>query len=317
MGGSDHNTGTHTGRIIAVGGGKGGVGKTLVSTHLALALAARGHRTLLVDADLGGANAHSLLGIAPPAVTLSDFVSKAASLDDVAVTTPYRNLRFISGALDDMGAANPQHAAKMRLLRHLSQFDTDYLVLDLGAGTSFNTLDFFLLADHGVLVVLPEPTSIENAYRFLKAAFFRRMAVVEKAFGIKDLVDEARAHKNTLGIHTPADLLRVIAERDPVVGREVRAQMARFEPLLVLNQTRSDVNGDDRVVADDMANACNRFLGIRLRVLSCLPDDDAVRRTVRLRQPLTLTAPSAPITLALDNLTVQLLARDAAQGHAA
>ncbi|HEY1101659.1 MAG TPA: P-loop NTPase, partial [Myxococcota bacterium] len=167
-----------SGRIVAVGGGKGGVGKTLVATNLALALARQQRRVLLVDADLGGANAHTVLGIAPPLVTLSDVISRKAAIDDVAVGTPYPNLRFISGALDDIGAANPQHAQKMRLLRQLSHADTDVVVLDLGAGTSFNTLDFFLIAHLGVLVVLPEPTSIENAYRFLKAAFFRRLAVV-------------------------------------------------------------------------------------------------------------------------------------------
>ena len=119
------------GRIVAVGGGKGGVGKTLVSTSLALALAESGQRVLLVDADLGGANVHTALGIAPPLVTLSDVVERKLSLAEVAVATPYENLRFISGALDDIAAANPNHAAKMRLLRHLSAVDTDVVVLEL------------------------------------------------------------------------------------------------------------------------------------------------------------------------------------------
>jgi flagellar biosynthesis protein FlhG len=88
-------------RIVAVGGGKGGVGKTLVAANLALALAGRGQRCLLVDADLGGANVHTVLGVPPPLVTLSDVVSHRATLDDVTVSTPFENLRFVSGALDD------------------------------------------------------------------------------------------------------------------------------------------------------------------------------------------------------------------------
>jgi len=294
---------------VAVGGGKGGVGKTLVSTNLALALAARGQRVLLVDADLGGANAHTVLGLAPPLVTLSDVVTRRATLEDVTVTTPYPNLRFVSGALDDVGVANPHHAAKMRLLRQLSQAQSDVVVLDLGAGTSFNTLDFFLIAHVGALVVLPEPTSVENAYRFLKAAFLRRMAVIEKAYGIKDLVDEARAQKGPRNLHTPADLMRVIAERNPDVGRVVYEQMSRFVPRLILNQARKGNSDgvDDATVAYDMASACKRFLGLRLDVLGILPDDDAVRRAVRLRQPLSKVSPNAAITRALDTLAEKVL----------
>lgn len=292
-----------------MGGGKGGVGKTLVSTNLSLALAEKGQRVLLVDADLGGANAHTVLGIAPPLVTLSDVVERKAAISDVAIATPFPNLRFVSGALDDIAAANPNHTAKMRLLRQLSQVEADVVVLDLGAGTSFNTLDFFLIAHTGILVVLPEPTSVENAYRFLKAAFFRRLAVVEKAFGIKDLVDEARAQRNKLNIHTPADLLRAIEKRNPDVGRQVNEQMGRFVPRLVLNQARKIGDADDAQVAHDMASACRRFLGLQLEVLAILPDDEAVKRAVRVRQPLRNVAPDAPIKKALDQLADKVLAR--------
>ncbi|MCC7071240.1 MAG: P-loop NTPase [Deltaproteobacteria bacterium] len=294
-------------QIVAVGGGKGGVGKTLLASNLALALADRGQRVLLVDADLGSANAHTVLGVPAPLTTLSDFLERKADLAALAVSTPYANLRFVSGALDDVGAANPQHQSKMRLLRKLSGFDTDYLVLDLGAGTGFNTLDFFLIASCGILVVLPEPTSVENAYRFLKAAFFRRLAVVEKAFGIKDLVDEARAQKNRFNIRTPADLLRAVAERDPEVGAQVQEQMARFRPRLVLNQARADDGVDDVHIANDMASACRRFLGVNLEVLGTIPEDDAVRRAVRMRQPLRTAAPDSRAKRAVDELSDRVL----------
>ncbi len=296
-------------RIVAVGGGKGGVGKTLVATNLALAMAVRGQRVLLVDADLGGANVHTVLGVPPPLVTLSDVVSHRANLDDVAVATPFENLRFVSGALDDIGAANPQHAAKMRLLRQLGKQRYDVVVLDLGAGTAFNTLDFFLIAHTGILVVLPEPTSIENAYRFLKAAFLRRLAVIEKAYGIKDLVDEARRQRGAGAQTTPAELMAAIAARNADVGRVVYDQMSRFVPRLVLNQARRGTSEgiDDATVAQDMASACRRFLGLRLDVLGVLPDDAAVRRSVRLRQPLRLVAPLSPISRSLDTLAEKVM----------
>jgi flagellar biosynthesis protein FlhG len=279
-----------------------------LSANLSLALAERGCRVLLVDADLGGANLHTVLGVPPPRVSVSDFLSRHASLDEVAVSTPYQNLRLVSGAHDDMFAANPHHASKMRLLRQLAGYDTDYVVLDLGAGTSFNMLDFFLIANFGVLVVLPEPTSVENAYRFLKAAFFRRLAVVEKTFGIGDLIAQARSQRTELGLRTPADLIRAVVARDPEVGKQLEEQMSRFVPRLVLNQVSHEHRVSDERVASDMAFACKRFLGIRLDVLGTMPEDDAVRRCVRQRKPLWVAEPESPARRAMESIVSTLLA---------
>src|SRR5439155_22079763 len=116
---------------------------------------------------------------------------RVEKLDDVAVATGIERLRLISGARDVLDAANPRHAEKQKLLRHIRSLDADYVVVDLGAGTGFNVLDFFLLADVGVVVLLPEPTSIENAYRFIKAAFFRRLQLMDSNLGAGDLVEAA------------------------------------------------------------------------------------------------------------------------------
>lgn len=296
-----------SGRIIAVGGGKGGVGKSVVSANMGLVLADAGHRVVLVDGDLGGANLHTVLGVPPPIVTLSDFIGKSTSLDDLAINTPYPNLRLISGALDDMDAANPKHQQKMRLLRHLEGFDADYLILDLGAGTNYNTLDFFLLADDGLMVVQPEPTSVENAYRFLKAAFLRRLRAVEKVFGLKHLISEARDRRNALGIRTPADLLRAIVEHDPEVGSQVQRMMAQFSPGLILNQVRQLDGFDDRQVMADMVSASRRFFGIAMRPVGMLPADEAARHAIRLRTPVIRHAPDAPLSRALTMLAGRVI----------
>jgi flagellar biosynthesis protein FlhG len=314
----DPGSGRRPGRIVAVGGGKGGAGKTMLSANLALALAELGRRVLLVDADLGGANAHTVLGVSPPLVTLSDFISRRRSLEDVAVTTPFANLRLISGALDDLDGANAHYPQKMRLLRHLNGFDSDFLILDLGAGSAFTILDFFLIADHRVLVVRPEPTSVENAYRFLKAAFFRRLKNVGRAFGLSELVEEAAKGKNALDLHTPADLMRAIRDKDPEAWREISVQMDAFAPLLVVNEVRADLDdADDREVAADMASACRRFFGIRLEVLGSVPEDPEVRRSVRARVPLLRNAPTSPAAQATREIARRLCERNLALERAA
>src|SRR5574342_838762 len=176
-------------RVVSIGGGKGGIGKSLVSANLGIELARRGKRVVLVDAGLGGATLHTTLGIDLPRRTLSDFIErKVARIEDVVTPTGIQNLGLVSGALDHLDAANPRYAQKMRFLRHVQQMDVDYAILDLGAGTHANVLDFFLVSDHGVLVLVPEPTAVENAYRFVKAAFWRRMRNVAQVYGYDSLL---------------------------------------------------------------------------------------------------------------------------------
>ena len=211
-------------RIIAVGGGKGGIGKSMVSANLGVALAQAGHKVLLVDADLGGANLHTCLGVGPPESTLSDFLRRGkANLEEVMVATGVPGLSLIAGAQDSLDAANLKYAQKQKLLRTLLAQTADYLILDLGAGTSFNTLDFFLLADHGLLVVLPEPTSVENAYRFVKAAFFRKLQQVESQYGIQDLVEGALSTREG-GLRTLHDVVAQVRRKAGQAGAQQLGQ---------------------------------------------------------------------------------------------
>src|SRR5258708_32346102 len=85
------------------------------------------------------------------------------------------------GEGDRGGAANPRPATKNRLINQVREIDTDYLICDLPPGSGFIALDFFLVAHIGILVVVPEPTSVENTFRFIKSAFLRRPRPLQKA----------------------------------------------------------------------------------------------------------------------------------------
>ena len=105
------------GRIIAVGGGKGGVGKSLVTSSLGISLARHGKKVVVVDADLGGANLHTCLGLSNPSRTLSDFINRRVhSIEDVILETGVKNLGLISGAHDHLTASNLKYFQKTRLL---------------------------------------------------------------------------------------------------------------------------------------------------------------------------------------------------------
>jgi flagellar biosynthesis protein FlhG len=278
--------------IIAVGGGKGGIGKSLVASNIGVHLAQLGKRIVMVDADLGGANLHTCLGMQPPKRTLSDFVErKVTKLEEVITPTPIERLGLISGALDFLGAANPKYTQKLRLLREVARLDVDCVIIDLGGGTGFNILDFFLIADHGVLTVVPEPTSIENAYRFIKAAYYRRLKTIEMAWNLKPLVDQAMSERGGLGLKTPADLVAYVEQRDPQGGARLRTEIERFPLKLVVNQARTP---EEQRLGLAVSEACRKYFGIPMQFLGAIPYDDAVWRAVRRRRPIMLDSPDSP-----------------------
>ncbi len=284
------STGINKG-VIAVGGGKGGIGKTLLSANLGVFLAQRGHRVVLVDADLGGANLHTCLGVKPPNTTLSDFVSrKVDNLQEVVTPTSVPNLGLVSGALDVLGAANPKYTQKLRILREVSRLQVDVVIIDLGGGTGFNILDFFLIADHGVLTVVPEPTSIENAYRFIKAAYYRRLKTAELAWNLRPLVEEAMNERSNQGLKTPADLVSYVERRDPAGGARLREEIERFPLKLVVNQVRTP---EEERLGVAISEACRKYFGIHMSHLGNIPFDDAVWQSVRKRRPVLLDSPDS------------------------
>ncbi len=293
-------------KVIAIGGGKGGIGKSLVSANLGIALARRGASVVMLDADLGGANLHTCLGVGQPAVSLSDFINnRVARLEDTIVSGGVDRLGLIAGAHDGLDAANPRHAQKARVLRHLRSLDVDYVIIDLGAGTTFNVLDFFLAADIGLVVLLPEPTSIENAYRFIKTAFFRRLQGLADA-SVAEALSVVLAGRDPTA-RTPWDLINKLRPHNPEGAHQLEQLVGGFHPWLVVNQARTRPDYD---IGPTVAAAWKKFFGLELGYLGAVGHDDAVWKAVRARQALLTAAPSSAASLGLMRLAENLLALD-------
>jgi flagellar biosynthesis protein FlhG len=242
---------SHT-KIVAIGGGKGGVGKSTVSILLAFWFARMGKRTVLVDADLGGANLHTFMGIKNPPRTLNDYVSKRYdSLEDICLETELENLKLIGGASDILSLANIHVSQKNKLIQNLSRMDADYVVLDLGAGTSYNVLDFFLMADKKIVVMIPQPISIQNAYAFIRNAVYRRLSqLVNQKSPLQTLIKTAMDTNNELKVRTVSELLQIIEELN---GNEamamLREEIRKSQPFIITNMTRIDRDkGAGRVI---------------------------------------------------------------------
>ncbi|HWP34557.1 MAG TPA: P-loop NTPase, partial [Thermodesulfobacteriota bacterium] len=295
--------------IWAVGGGKGGIGKSLIASSLGICLARWGHKVILVDADLGGANLHTCLGLAEPKLTLSDFVSRRVkAIEDVVTRTGIPNLSLISGAQDFLAAANLNYVQKTMLLRRILDLDADVVLLDLGAGTAYTTLDFFLIAQKGIVVAVPEPTSIENCYRFIKSAFYRRLRRVVSKPAVKRLVEAAMDQKNALGIRTPYDLFERIRQLDPEVGLLLQEEIGRFRPKIIVNQarTRADVE-----IGEQMRSACRKYFGIQVDYLGAIDYDDTVWQSVRRREPLLTRHPGSTSARSVERIAARLVAQGA------
>ena len=108
-------------KLWSIGGGKGGIGKSIFTLGLGISLARLGYKIIVVDADLGGANLHTLMGVRYPPHTLEDFLLRRVQrLEDIIIETGVKNIGLICGADDILGAANPTYAQKIRILSQIA-----------------------------------------------------------------------------------------------------------------------------------------------------------------------------------------------------
>lgn len=274
-------------KIVAIGGGKGGVGKSTVSILLAFWFARMGKKTILVDADLGGANLHTFMGIKNPPRTLNDFVTRRYdSLEEICLDTELENLRLIGGASDILSLANIHVSQKAKLIQNLSRLDADYVIIDLGAGTSYNVLDFFLAADKKIVVLIPQPISIQNAYAFIRNTVYRRLSqLVNQKSSLQSLIKTAMDTNNELKVRTVSELLQIVEELN---GKEamsaLQGEIRRIQPFVITNMVRTNRDkGAGRVIQ----MVADKYLMIRSVDLGSIVYEQKLYTTVTEMLPLT------------------------------
>lgn len=292
--------------IVPIASGKGGVGKSLVAANLSIALAEAGRSVVLADLDLGASNLHILLGLSSAGRGVGTWLSSSgADFADIILDTDYPNLRFIPGDAELPGLANISGPQKHRLIRKLLSLDADYLVLDLGAGTGANILDFFLTATQGIVVTAPPLTATLNAYLFLKNAVFRLMwTTFKRGTPAYAYLESLRKDGSSLQkAYVPA-ILDQIAKVDPEGRAAFDAKAALFRPRLVMNMLEDPKDAEK---AQKIRRSSQQYLNLDVEHLGILYRDDLQDIALGSRIPIIRYKPQSVLSQAIYRMADKLL----------
>ena len=293
--------------IIAVGGAKGGVGKSALAANLAVGLALLGQQVVLADLDLGGADVHLYLGVKSLPKTWNDLLDKKVnSIEDIITPTAFEGLKLIGGDSSKLGSDNLPYSQKRKIMRHLREIEGDYLILDLGGNTSYNALDFFLFADHKIVISGTEPASILDSYSFVKVAFFR---FLERFFSehnsLKDLGQKIKDGSWEQSKHLSLEhILNEVRQRDESAYNKIRKQHDRFRVSLVVNMAE---NRKDFQIAESMQRVLKEKCFLNVGILGTIAFDKLARRAARSFTPIIVEYPKCQTSKAIHQMLAAIL----------
>ena len=244
--------------IYAIGGGKGGTGKSFIAASIGTTLAQQGKEVLLVDLDLGASNLHTFLGLKEPQISLKQYLNKEVNDINVVVSrTTQPNLSIISSSGCSLEIANLYYAQKVKLIRAINKLSYDFIFIDLGSGTHFNTLDFFQVSNQAILVTTPEPVSIENMFRFIKSLYLRKVKTVLKDYSLNIICQEYLQNIKDSQIISFLDIMNFVRKYDIENDTEIENRIKDQNIGLILNKFRWQV---EKEFIKKIANTCNKFL---------------------------------------------------------
>ncbi len=292
-------------QIIPVASGKGGVGKSLLSANLAIALGKAGKKVVLADLDLGASNLHLVIGQNSPKAGIGTFLTGETKFEDIIEDTDYTNVRFIAGDSEIPGLSSLKFAQKNSLIKKFQNIDADYLILDLGAGTHLTILDMFLLSPQGIIVTAPTVTATLNGYLFLKNAVFRLMAATfKKGTKANEYLTKLRNDSASLQRLYIPKLIETIAGIDPENAEKFRNRIKKFHPRLIMNMIDEPKDADK---AQKIRRSCQQYLGLEVESLGVMYRDSMQDRALSSRMPVTIYKPNAVLSQAIQRIADKIL----------
>jgi flagellar biosynthesis protein FlhG len=276
-------------------------------------LANKGFKTVVVDLDLGGANLHLYLGETFIKCNINDFINnKISSLQKSIIPTKYGPY-LIGGDSSQLGAANINYMRKLKLMNAIRKIDADYIIIDLGGDTSYNIIDFFLLADHGIVMTTCDPASYVDAYNFIKTALYRKL---NRLFGPESKYKDQKDHDLEQLIHKatmPANVSKFVrlenlveeVKRDmpqslPVLSEAILA----FNPNLIVNRVPPNFNVSQ--IVGRIREVSMKMLSINVRYLGCVGYQPEIELSARNLVPVVSKDPNCDLAKNFGQITEHL-----------
>jgi flagellar biosynthesis protein FlhG len=271
--------------IIPIAAGKGGVGKSFLTANLAIGLAQQGHRTIAVDMDLGGSNLHSFLGLPNRHPGIGDYLqAKSGTLDSLLVPTGVDNLTFLPGDGKTPFMANIPFAQKMKLIAHIKMLPATYILLDLGAGSTFNTLDFFAISKKGIVITTPEPPAIMNMLVFLKNFLLRNISrSLSRNLALRNFLRELYKRPMEGQMSSIRSLRDEIGTEDPEAAETITEMYGNCSPRVIFNLGE---HPDELKVTAQISRSLETVLSLAVEYFGFIFYDPAVQQSIREQKAL-------------------------------
>ncbi len=296
-------------QIFTVGGGKGGIGKSILSVNLAVATALAGNKVVLVDTDIGSSNVHALLGVRHPKSGFHDFFTQE-ELDPNAylLDTKFENLKILSCAGDMPGASALAPFYHHKILTFIVHVKADYVFLDLAPGANHHTADFFNLGVRKIVVTTPEITSMMNTFGFLKTTLFRKLSEkFDNKPYIRALIDYSMNPDPGDQINEINQLTTKLKSLHPPSIKTVENITRNYKPNLVINRVRKK---KDITMAKNLILLTKKFLNIDVTMSGYIVESESVRSSVDEMVPFLFKNPESKPSEGLQNIIRNLTNSD-------
>jgi flagellar biosynthesis protein FlhG len=224
-------------------------------------------------------------------------------LEETTAFTPFDGLRLIRGTDKIPFMANLNYYKKLKFIRHIKAFDAKRVIIDIGTGASLNYLDFFVLSNPGILVVNPEPTSIENAYYFLKSCIIRILKTYIEYYKIQSLIRRIgeQIDGQSKSIYS---FFNTIISCDKSYGQILYRALKKFRPCLIMNKAKSE---RDYLLGESMAEVIQKYLAVKIRYLGAIPYDENIQFSLKKLTPYMSTYSHSKAAFSLKEIAEKLV----------